>query len=121
VLRIMAVFLHLDVPTSARAQTEWCDAATEGCTLSPRAFPRTPRSWNSMKLYHRRSVFATMHGPVNDPSMFPYRDLSNNSISTVAPYTFSNMTQLATLILSYNQIRCIPLHAFDGLRSLRLL
>ncbi|XP_014860989.1 PREDICTED: slit homolog 3 protein isoform X1 [Poecilia mexicana] len=48
-------------------------------------------------------------------------DLSNNSISTVAPFTFSNMTQLATLILSYNQIRCIPLHAFDGLRSLRLL
>ncbi|CAG5989155.1 unnamed protein product [Menidia menidia] len=48
-------------------------------------------------------------------------DLSNNSISTLAPYTFSNMTQLATLILSYNQIRCIPGHAFDGLKSLRLL
>uniref|UniRef100_A0A672FXD3 Slit homolog 3 (Drosophila) n=1 Tax=Salarias fasciatus TaxID=181472 RepID=A0A672FXD3_SALFA len=48
-------------------------------------------------------------------------DLSNNSISTLAPYTFSNMTQLATLILSYNQIRCIPVHAFDGLKSLRLL
>ncbi|KAM6924252.1 slit homolog 3 protein [Xenentodon cancila] len=48
-------------------------------------------------------------------------DLSNNSISTLASYTFSNMTQLATLILSYNQIRCIPPHAFDGLRSLRLL
>ncbi|TRY65093.1 hypothetical protein DNTS_026850 [Danionella cerebrum] len=48
-------------------------------------------------------------------------DLSNNSISHLAPLTFSNMTQLATLILSYNQIRCIPVHAFDGLRSLRLL
>lgn len=24
-------------------------------------------------------------------------------------------------ILSYNQIRCIPVHAFDGLKSLRLL
>uniref|UniRef100_A0A668A4S2 Slit homolog 3 (Drosophila) n=1 Tax=Myripristis murdjan TaxID=586833 RepID=A0A668A4S2_9TELE len=48
-------------------------------------------------------------------------DLSNNSISTLAPFTFSNMTQLATLILSYNQIRCIPVHAFDGLKSLRLL
>uniref|UniRef100_A0A7N9AXC3 Slit homolog 3 (Drosophila) n=1 Tax=Mastacembelus armatus TaxID=205130 RepID=A0A7N9AXC3_9TELE len=47
-------------------------------------------------------------------------DLSNNSISTLAPYTFNNMTQLATLILSYNQIRCIPVHAFDGLKSLRL-
>ncbi|TKS72816.1 Slit -like protein 3 protein [Collichthys lucidus] len=48
-------------------------------------------------------------------------DLSNNSISTVASYTFNNMTQLATLILSYNQIRCIPVHAFDGLKALRLL
>ncbi|XP_035769669.1 slit homolog 3 protein [Neolamprologus brichardi] len=48
-------------------------------------------------------------------------DLSNNSISALAPYTFNNMTQLATLILSYNQIRCIPVHAFDGLKSLRLL
>uniref|UniRef100_A0AAQ4RR43 Slit homolog 3 (Drosophila) n=1 Tax=Gasterosteus aculeatus aculeatus TaxID=481459 RepID=A0AAQ4RR43_GASAC len=48
-------------------------------------------------------------------------DLSNNSISILAPFTFSNMTQLATLILSYNQIRCIPVHAFDGLKSLRLL
>ncbi|KAK0147672.1 Slit 3 protein [Merluccius polli] len=48
-------------------------------------------------------------------------DLSNNSISTVAPFTFANMTQLATLILSYNQIRCIPIQAFDGLKSLRLL
>uniref|UniRef100_A0A7N6FHZ1 Slit homolog 3 (Drosophila) n=1 Tax=Anabas testudineus TaxID=64144 RepID=A0A7N6FHZ1_ANATE len=48
-------------------------------------------------------------------------DLSNNSISALAPYTFNNMTQLSTLILSYNQIRCIPVHAFDGLKSLRLL
>ncbi|CAG08296.1 unnamed protein product [Tetraodon nigroviridis] len=48
-------------------------------------------------------------------------DLSNNSISTLAPFTFSNMTQLATLILSYNQIRCIPVYAFDGLKALRLL
>ena len=47
VLRIMAVFLRLAVLTSARAQTAWCDAATEGCTLCPRAFPRTPRSCES--------------------------------------------------------------------------
>ncbi|XP_058852492.1 slit homolog 3 protein-like isoform X1 [Acipenser ruthenus] len=48
-------------------------------------------------------------------------DLSNNSISSLAPLTFSNMTQLSTLILSYNQIKCIPAQAFDGLQSLRLL
>lgn len=44
VLRIMVAFLRLVVLTSARAQTAWCDAATEGCTLCPRAFPRTPLS-----------------------------------------------------------------------------
>ncbi|XP_025917125.1 slit homolog 3 protein [Apteryx rowi] len=48
-------------------------------------------------------------------------DLSNNSISVLANYTFSNMTQLSTLILSYNRLRCIPVHAFNGLRSLRVL
>lgn len=32
--------------------------------------------------------------------------------------TFSLMS---SSILSYNQIRCIPVHAFDGLKALRLL
>lgn len=40
----MVVFLHLVALTPARAQTAWCDAATEGCILCPRAFPRTPQS-----------------------------------------------------------------------------
>ncbi|KAG7248072.1 hypothetical protein CRUP_038613, partial [Coryphaenoides rupestris] len=31
------------------------------------------------------------------------------------------MSQLTTLILSYNSLRCIPSMAFSGLRSLRLL
>jgi len=31
------------------------------------------------------------------------------------------MTQLLTLILSYNRLRCIPPRTFDGLKSLRLL
>uniref|UniRef100_A0AAR2IM47 Slit homolog 3 (Drosophila) n=1 Tax=Pygocentrus nattereri TaxID=42514 RepID=A0AAR2IM47_PYGNA len=53
--------------------------------------------------------------------VMPCRDLSNNSISSLTPLIFSNMTQLSTLILSYNQIRCVPVHAFDGLRSLRIL
>nr|XP_028573326.1 slit homolog 3 protein isoform X2 [Podarcis muralis] len=48
-------------------------------------------------------------------------DLSNNSISMLANYTFSNMTQLSTLILSYNKLKCIPVHAFNGLKSLRVL
>lgn len=56
VLRIMAVFLRLAVLTSARAQTAWCDAATEGCTLCPRAFPRTPRSCESLVHTHTHGL-----------------------------------------------------------------
>uniref|UniRef100_A0A4W3I7E6 Slit homolog 1 protein n=1 Tax=Callorhinchus milii TaxID=7868 RepID=A0A4W3I7E6_CALMI len=47
-------------------------------------------------------------------------DLSNNRISTLSNQSFSNMTDLLTLILSYNRLRCIPARAFDGLKSLRL-
>lgn len=32
-----------------------------------------------------------------------------------------NVGFLFSSILSYNQIRCIPVHAFDGLKALRLL
>uniref|UniRef100_A0A665WG80 Slit homolog 2 (Drosophila) n=1 Tax=Echeneis naucrates TaxID=173247 RepID=A0A665WG80_ECHNA len=48
-------------------------------------------------------------------------DLSNNQISTLSNHSLSNMSELLTLILSYNRLRCIPVRAFDGLRSLRLL
>ncbi|XP_061770973.1 slit homolog 1 protein-like [Nerophis ophidion] len=48
-------------------------------------------------------------------------DLSNNKISSLADNSFANMSQLTTLILSYNSLRCIPPLALSGLRSLRLL
>ncbi|XP_023676249.1 slit homolog 1b isoform X2 [Paramormyrops kingsleyae] len=48
-------------------------------------------------------------------------DLSNNRISSLSNSSFANMSQLTTLILSYNALRCIPPLAFSGLRSLRLL
>uniref|UniRef100_A0A671L1Q2 Slit homolog 1 protein n=1 Tax=Sinocyclocheilus anshuiensis TaxID=1608454 RepID=A0A671L1Q2_9TELE len=48
-------------------------------------------------------------------------DLSNNQISTLSNHSFSNISELLTLILSYNRLRCIPVKAFDGLKSLRLL
>ncbi|XP_049328211.1 slit homolog 2 protein isoform X2 [Astyanax mexicanus] len=48
-------------------------------------------------------------------------DLSNNLISTLSNNSYSNMSDLLTLILSYNRLRCIPAKAFEGLRSLRLL
>uniref|UniRef100_A0A8D3DP39 Slit homolog 2 (Drosophila) n=1 Tax=Scophthalmus maximus TaxID=52904 RepID=A0A8D3DP39_SCOMX len=47
-------------------------------------------------------------------------DLSNNQISTLSNHSLSNMSELLTLILSYNRLRCIPVRAFDGLKSLRL-
>ncbi|XP_035770374.1 slit homolog 1b [Neolamprologus brichardi] len=48
-------------------------------------------------------------------------DLSNNKINSLSDDSFSNMSQLTTLILSYNELRCIPPLALGGLRSLRLL
>uniref|UniRef100_A0A665WBT0 Slit homolog 3 (Drosophila) n=1 Tax=Echeneis naucrates TaxID=173247 RepID=A0A665WBT0_ECHNA len=35
--------------------------------------------------------------------------------------SYDLLNVLSSSILSYNQIRCIPVHAFDGLKSLRLL
>ncbi|XP_074855427.1 slit homolog 1 protein isoform X3 [Carettochelys insculpta] len=48
-------------------------------------------------------------------------DLSNNKISSLSNSSFTNMSQLTTLILSYNALQCIPPLAFEGLRALRLL
>uniref|UniRef100_A0A673CIB1 Slit homolog 2 (Drosophila) n=1 Tax=Sphaeramia orbicularis TaxID=375764 RepID=A0A673CIB1_9TELE len=55
------------------------------------------------------------------PCSCQYHDLSNNQISTLSNHSLSNMSELLTLILSYNRLRCIPVRAFDGLKSLRLL
>uniref|UniRef100_H2YXG4 Uncharacterized protein n=1 Tax=Ciona savignyi TaxID=51511 RepID=H2YXG4_CIOSA len=48
-------------------------------------------------------------------------DLSNNDISSINDWMFSNLTRLSTLLLAYNRLRCIPPKAFTGLRSLRIL
>uniref|UniRef100_A0A3P8V453 Slit homolog 2 (Drosophila) n=1 Tax=Cynoglossus semilaevis TaxID=244447 RepID=A0A3P8V453_CYNSE len=59
---------------------------------------------------------------VNTSSLlFFFNDLSNNQISTLSNHSLNNMSELLTLILSYNRLRCIPVRAFDGLKSLRLL
>ncbi|XP_035516328.1 slit homolog 1 protein-like [Morone saxatilis] len=59
--------------------------------------------------------------PEHLPSSTEELDLSNNKISSLSDDSFSNMSQLTTLILSYNSLRCIPPLALGGLRSLRLL
>ncbi|XDV14953.1 hypothetical protein PO909_015116, partial [Leuciscus waleckii] len=40
---------------------------------------------------------------------------------TQVPLELSNYKHLTLIILSYNRLRCIPVKAFDGLKSLRLL
>ncbi|KAF3687654.1 Slit -like protein 2 protein [Channa argus] len=40
---------------------------------------------------------------------------------TQVPVELSNYKHLTLIILSYNRLRCIPVRAFDGLKSLRLL
>uniref|UniRef100_A0A8C2J0V9 Slit homolog 1b (Drosophila) n=1 Tax=Cyprinus carpio TaxID=7962 RepID=A0A8C2J0V9_CYPCA len=61
--------------------------------------------------------------PLQDVYFFVlyFSDLSNNKISFLSNSSFANMSQLTTLILSYNALRCIPPLVFGGLSSLRLL
>uniref|UniRef100_A0A671LJY6 Slit homolog 3 protein-like n=1 Tax=Sinocyclocheilus anshuiensis TaxID=1608454 RepID=A0A671LJY6_9TELE len=96
-----------------------CDGAEENVCL-PSA-PHCPDSCTCSDAVVRCSNRGLRSLPKGIPKDTTELDLSNNSISLLAPLTFNNLTQLATLILSYNQIRCVPVHAFDGLRSLRLL
>lgn len=50
-----------------------------------------------------------------------FRDLSNNHITVLPPNVFSNLSRLATLIVSYNRLQCIQEAAFAGLKNLRIL
>uniref|UniRef100_A0A8C1VCB8 Slit homolog 1 protein n=1 Tax=Cyprinus carpio TaxID=7962 RepID=A0A8C1VCB8_CYPCA len=59
--------------------------------------------------------------PRNVTELNTFLDLSNNKISSLTNSSFASMSQLTTLILSYNALRCIPTLAFGGLQSLRLL
>ena len=43
-----------------------------------------------------------------------FRDLSNNQISVLPPFVFSNLTRLATLIVSYNKLQCVQENAFGN-------
>uniref|UniRef100_A0A8D0AEW4 Slit homolog 3 (Drosophila) n=1 Tax=Sander lucioperca TaxID=283035 RepID=A0A8D0AEW4_SANLU len=93
--------------------------SNRGLHSLPKGIPKD--TTELLETYHECVLYVCICLCAFTVCLYLHRDLSNNSISTLAPFTFSNMTQLATLILSYNQIRCIPVHAFDGLKSLRLL
>ncbi|XP_067134486.1 protein slit-like isoform X2 [Centruroides vittatus] len=48
-------------------------------------------------------------------------DMSNNQVSIIPNNIFANLTNLSTLILSYNKLQCIQVDSFRGLKSLRIL
>ncbi|XP_034150392.1 slit homolog 1 protein [Esox lucius] len=82
----------------------------------PRGLPR-----NVTELYLDGNQFSMVPKELSTFKHLQLVDLSNNRISSLSNSSFANMTQLTTLILSYNSLRCVPPMALGGLRSLRLL
>uniref|UniRef100_A0A8D0H6Q3 Slit homolog 1 protein n=1 Tax=Sphenodon punctatus TaxID=8508 RepID=A0A8D0H6Q3_SPHPU len=82
----------------------------------PRGIPK-----NVTELYLDGNQFTLVPRQLSTFKYLQLVDLSNNRISSLSNSSFSNMSQLTTLILSYNILQCIPPLAFEGLRSLRLL
>ncbi|XP_071987096.1 slit homolog 1 protein isoform X1 [Engystomops pustulosus] len=82
----------------------------------PKGIPK-----NVTELYLDGNQFTLVPKQLSTFKYLQLVDLSNNKISSLSNSSFTNMSQLTTLILSYNSLRCIPPLAFEGLRSLRLL
>ncbi|XP_068607543.1 slit homolog 1 protein-like [Brachionichthys hirsutus] len=82
----------------------------------PRGLPR-----NVTELYLDGNQFTSVPRELVSYQHLQLVDLSNNKISSLSEDSFSNMSQLTTLILSYNSLRCIPPLALGGLHALRLL
>ncbi|XP_044516143.1 slit homolog 1 protein [Gracilinanus agilis] len=82
----------------------------------PKGIPK-----NVTELYLDGNQFTLVPAQLSTFRYLQLVDLSNNKISSLSNSSFTNMSQLTTLILSYNSLQCIPPLAFEGLRSLRLL
>uniref|UniRef100_A0A673AQ07 Slit homolog 1a (Drosophila) n=1 Tax=Sphaeramia orbicularis TaxID=375764 RepID=A0A673AQ07_9TELE len=82
----------------------------------PKGIPR-----NVTELYLDGNQFSVVPKELSTFKYLQLVDLSNNKINSLTNSSFANMSQLTTLILSYNSLRCIPKMAFSGLHSLRLL
>uniref|UniRef100_A0AAX7UH19 Slit homolog 1a (Drosophila) n=1 Tax=Astatotilapia calliptera TaxID=8154 RepID=A0AAX7UH19_ASTCA len=82
----------------------------------PKGIPR-----NVTELYLDGNQFSVVPKELSAFKYLQLVDLSNNKINSLTNSSFANMSQLTTLILSYNSLRCIPKMAFSGLHSLRLL
>uniref|UniRef100_A0A8C2BQ11 Slit homolog 1 protein n=1 Tax=Cyprinus carpio TaxID=7962 RepID=A0A8C2BQ11_CYPCA len=96
-----------------------CEDGNDENSCSPLA--RCPAECSCLDTVVRCSNKGLKLLPKGIPKEVTELDLSNNQISTLSNHSFSNMSELLTLILSYNRLRCIPVKAFDGLKSLRLL
>uniref|UniRef100_A0A8C1EZM7 Slit homolog 1 protein n=1 Tax=Cyprinus carpio carpio TaxID=630221 RepID=A0A8C1EZM7_CYPCA len=95
-----------------------CEDGNDENSCSPLA--RCPAECSCLDTVVRCSNKGLKVLPKGIPKDVTELDLSNNQISTLSNHSFSNMSELLTLILSYNRLRCIPIKAFDGLKSLRL-
>ncbi|RWS18005.1 protein slit-like protein [Dinothrombium tinctorium] len=73
------------------------------------------------ELYLDVNDIATVSSSINKLTELKRLDLSNNRISLLPDFAFSNLTKLETLILSYNKLECIQAESFKGLKSLRIL
>uniref|UniRef100_A0A8C1M324 Slit homolog 1b (Drosophila) n=1 Tax=Cyprinus carpio TaxID=7962 RepID=A0A8C1M324_CYPCA len=82
----------------------------------PRGVPH-----NVTELYLDGNLFVAVPKELSAFRQLQLVDLSNNKISFLSNSSFANMSQLTTLILSYNALCCIPPLVFGGLSSLRLL
>uniref|UniRef100_A0A665VHV4 Slit homolog 1 protein n=1 Tax=Echeneis naucrates TaxID=173247 RepID=A0A665VHV4_ECHNA len=80
----------------------------------PKGIPR-----NVTELYLDGNQFSVVPKELSAFKYLQLVDLSNNKINSLTNSSFANMSQLTTLILSYNSLRCIPKMAFSGLHSLQ--
>uniref|UniRef100_A0A8C1V7F1 Slit homolog 1 protein n=1 Tax=Cyprinus carpio TaxID=7962 RepID=A0A8C1V7F1_CYPCA len=103
-------------PTECTCLESMVRCSNKHLYVLPKGIPR-----NVTELYLDGNQFSVVPKELSNFKNLQLVDLSNNKISTLTNSSFANMSQLTTLILSYNALRCIPTLAFGGLRSLRLL
>uniref|UniRef100_A0A7N6FGE0 Slit homolog 3 (Drosophila) n=1 Tax=Anabas testudineus TaxID=64144 RepID=A0A7N6FGE0_ANATE len=85
-----------------------CDGAEDNGCLPASGCPDVCTCSDSVVRCSNRGLHSLPKGIPKDTTELPLNSLMSNVYSSSS-------------ILSYNQIRCIPVHAFDGLKSLRLL
>ncbi|XP_072239710.1 slit homolog 1b [Leuresthes tenuis] len=116
VLAVSSCALEPQCPSQCTCMDTVVRCSNKHLQALPRGLPR-----NVTELYLDGNQFTSVPQELATFKYLQLVDLSNNKISSLSDDSFSNMSQLTTLILSYNSLRCIPPLALGGLRSLRLL